>query len=85
MLVLIFLASWIVTWVGVALFLRRQGFSTGFNLGGSFVVSCGVLALVSTMLTEQTKEAEQPTADDTPFIDMEGCQLMGVEAILQVA
>jgi hypothetical protein len=57
MLVLILLATWMATWIGVALFLRRKGFSTGFGLSGGFVVSCGVLALVSTMLTEQTKEA----------------------------
>jgi hypothetical protein len=57
MLVLILLATWMATWIGGALFLRRQGFSTGFGLSGGFVVSCGVLALVSTLLTEQTKEA----------------------------
>ena len=59
MLVLILLATWMATWIGVALFLRRKGFSTGFGLGGGFVVSCGVLALVSLMLTDQTKEAAQ--------------------------
>lgn len=59
MLVLILLATWIVTWIGVGLILRRKGFSPGFGLGGGFVVSCGVLALVSMMLTEQTKEADQ--------------------------
>jgi hypothetical protein len=59
MLVLILLATWMATWIGVALFLRRKDFSTGFALSGGFMVSCGVLALVSLMLTEQTKEAKQ--------------------------
>ena len=59
MLVLILLATWMATWIGVALFLRRKGFSTGFGLSGGFVVSCGVLALGSMMLMEQTKDAAQ--------------------------
>jgi hypothetical protein len=57
MLVLILLATWVATWIGVTLFLRRKGSSAMLALSGGFVVSCVVLALVSTILTEQTKEA----------------------------
>lgn len=56
---LILFASWIATWIGVAFFLYRKGYSGSVGLGGGFVVSCGVLALVSLMLTDQTKEAGQ--------------------------
>jgi hypothetical protein len=66
MLVLILLATWIATWIGVALILRRKGFATGFGLSGGFVVSCGVLALVSLILTDQAKVAEQTKVAQQP-------------------
>jgi hypothetical protein len=56
---LILFVSWIATWIGVTLFLHRKGYSGSVGFGGGFVVSCGVLVLVSMLLTDQTKEAQR--------------------------